>query len=47
MEVQLGKLHLDKLECGICEIEVKDTKALENHLHTCEIYHSHQCGKRC
>ena len=46
MEVHMGKLHLDKLECGICEMEAKDMEALETHLHTCEIYQC-QCGKKC
>ena len=32
MEVQLGKLHVDELECGICEIEVKVTEALETYV---------------
>ena len=28
MEVHIGKFHSEKYECGICDIEVKDLKAL-------------------
>ena len=43
----MGKVHADKIECGICEIKPKDIESLETHLHTCEIYQCHQCGKKC
>ena len=46
MEVHMGKLHTDKMEYGICEIESKDIEALETHLNT-SYYQCHQFRKKC
>ena len=40
MEVHIGKQHLEKYECGLCEFEAQNFENLV-HLNTCEVY---QCG---
>ena len=44
MDVHNGKLHSDKFECGICEINTKGLEELELHLFSCEIYKCHKDG---
>ena len=38
MEVHVGKKHVKKLECGLCEYKVENMESLKIHLSTCEIY---------
>ena len=46
MEVHNGKQHSDKLECGLCDLEVGNFENLELHLTTCEMYQCYKCEKR-
>ena len=46
MEVNLGKSHSDKFECGLCEFVAKDLETLDMHLFICEIYQCEECEKR-
>ena len=41
MEVHVARTHEENFECGLCDYEGKDIKALDIHLKTCETY---QCG---
>ena len=41
MEVHIGKQHLEKYECGLCEFEAQDFVDLYIHLNSFEVY---QCG---
>ena len=43
MHVHIGKAHSEKLECGLCEIEIDTLENLETHLITCEIYECNHC----
>ena len=38
MDVHIGKVHSDKVECGLCEIHTKDLEELELHIFSCEVY---------
>ena len=43
MEVHVGKLHNEKIECGMCNYEAKDIEGLNLHISTCEIYVCDDC----
>ena len=38
MDVHIGKLHSEQIECGICECVTKTLEDLEVHLSGCEVY---------
>ena len=38
MDVHIGKLHSEKIECGICECVTKTLEDKEVHLSGCEVY---------
>ena len=44
MEVHMGKLHCEQIECGMCDIIFNDLATLETHLITCEIYKCEECS---
>ena len=44
MEVHMGKVHCEKIECGICDNVFNNLEALETHLSTCEVYKCDECG---
>ena len=46
MEVQIGKKHTDKFDCGICDLEMKTPEDLKIHLTTCEQFKCDHCDKR-
>ena len=46
MEVHLKKIHSDKFECGLCDLEAGSLENLEIHLNTCEVYQCTHCRQR-
>ena len=44
IEIHIGKEHESNVQCGLCEVEIKDHEELETHLATCEIYKCENCG---
>ena len=38
MEVHFGKLHSEKFECGLYDLEARSLENLEIHFNTCEVY---------
>ena len=44
MEVHIGKIHCEKIECGMCDNIFNDMANLETHLTTCEIYKCDECS---
>ena len=40
------KNHLDKFDCGFCDVEAKTCEDLKIHLLTCEIYKCENCDKK-
>ena len=45
MEMHIGKVHSEKIECGLCDSVFDDMNGLELHLCTCEIYKCQCCAK--
>ena len=45
MDVHFGKVHSEKLECGLCEFQADDLGKLNSHIFTCEIYKCERCDK--
>jgi hypothetical protein len=45
MDVHFGKVHPEKLECGLSEFQVDDVDKLNSHIFTCEIYKCERCDK--
>ena len=45
MDVHMGMSHTDTFVCGICDVSFGNSKDLETHLTTCEIYkcNCHSC----
>ena len=43
MEVHIGRLHSEKLICGLCNFEAKNIDNLNLHISTCEIYTCEPC----
>ena len=46
MEVHIGKLHGEIVECGLCSYKAKDLEALNLHISTCETYICEECCYR-
>ena len=44
MEIHMGKIHCEKIECGMCDNIFNDLGTLETHLSTCEIYKCDECS---
>ena len=38
MQVHIGKLHCDTVDCGLCTYTAKDLESLNLHISTCETY---------
>ena len=43
MEVHIGKLHGEIVECGLCNYKAKDLESLNLHISTCETYICEDC----
>ena len=40
----MGKIHCEKIECGMCDNIFNDLATLETHLSTCETYKCDECN---
>ena len=43
LQIHNGKIHMENLECGLCDCKTKDFETLNLHLKTCEIYECNKC----
>ena len=46
MDVHIGKLHGETVECGLCNYKAKDLESLNLHISTCETYICEECCYR-
>ena len=45
MDVHFGKVHSEKLECGLCAFQTDISEKLDSHIFTCETYKCERCDK--
>ena len=46
MEVHIGQLHSEKVECGLCNYKANNLESLNLHISTCETYICEDCCYR-